>query len=138
MLMPSRTKFRKVRKGRIHGGSATSLSTIAYGRYALVSLQSERITARQIEAARQAMTRYVKRGGQIWIRIFPHTPVTRKPQDVKMGSGKGNPEFFVAKVKPGTIMFEMDGVAEDVAREAMRLAGHKLPVKTRFAVKEEQ
>jgi len=101
-------------------------------------LQSERINARQIEAARQAMTRYVKRGGQIWIRIFPHTPVTRKPQDVKMGSGKGNPEFFVAKVKPGTIMFEMDGVSEEVAREAMRLAGHKLPVKTRFAVKEEQ
>jgi large subunit ribosomal protein L16 len=84
------------------------------------------------------MTRYVKRGGQIWIRIFPHTPVTRKPQDVKMGSGKGNPEFFVAKVKPGTVMFEMDGVPEDTAREAMRLAGHKLPVKTRFAVKEEQ
>lgn len=138
MLMPSRTKFRKVRKGRIHGGKATSLSSIAYGRYGLVSLQSERITARQIEAARQAMTRYVKRGGQIWIRVFPHTPVTRKPQDVKMGSGKGNPEFFVAKVKPGTIMFEMDGVTEEVAREAMRLAGHKLPVKTRFAVKEEQ
>jgi large subunit ribosomal protein L16 len=138
MLMPSRTKFRKVRKGRIHGGTATSLSSIAYGRYGLVSLESDRINARQIEAARQAMTRYIKRGGQIWIRIFPHTPVTRKPQDVKMGSGKGNPEFFVAKVKPGTIMFEMDGVAEDVAREAMRLAGHKLPVKTRFAVKEEQ
>jgi large subunit ribosomal protein L16 len=138
MLMPSRTKFRKVRKGRIHGGRATSLSTIAYGRFALVSLESERITARQIEASRQAMTRYIKRGGQIWIRIFPHIPVTRKPQDVKMGSGKGNPEFFVAKVKPGTVMFEMDGVAEDVAREAMRLAGHKLPVKTRFAVKEEQ
>jgi large subunit ribosomal protein L16 len=138
MLMPSRTKFRKVRKGRIHGGRATSWSTIAYGRFALVSLESERITARQIEASRQAMTRYIKRGGQIWIRIFPHIPVTRKPQDVKMGSGKGNPEFFVAKVKPGTVMFEMDGVAEDVAREAMRLAGHKLPVKTRFAVKEEQ
>ena len=138
MLMPSRTKFRKVRKGRIHGGTASALSSIAYGRYGLVSLESERITARQIEAARQAMTRYVKRGGQIWIRIFPHTPVTRKPQDVKMGSGKGNPEFFVAKVKPGTVMFEMDGVAEDVAREAMRLAGHKLPVKTRFSVKEEQ
>lgn len=137
MLMPSRTKYRKVRKGRIHGGTATALSTISYGRYALVSNQSERITARQIEAARQAMTRYIKRGGQIWIRIFPHTPVTRKPQDVKMGSGKGNPEFFVAKVKPGTIMFEMDGVAEDVAREAMRLAGHKLPVKTTFLVKEE-
>jgi large subunit ribosomal protein L16 len=138
MLMPSRTKFRKVRKGRIHGGTATSLSSIAYGRYGLVSLESDRINARQIEAARQAMTRYIKRGGQIWIRIFPHTPVTRKPQDVKMGSGKGNPEFFVAKVKPGTIMFEMDGVAEDVAREAMRLAGHKLPVKTLFVVKEEQ
>jgi large subunit ribosomal protein L16 len=138
MLMPSRTKFRKVRKGRIHGGTASALSSIAYGRFGLVSLESERITARQIEAARQAMTRHVKRGGQIWIRIFPHTPVTRKPQDVKMGSGKGNPEFFVAKVKPGTVMFEMDGVAEDVAREAMRLAGHKLPVKTRFSVKEEQ
>lgn len=138
MLMPSRTKFRKVRKGRIHGGKATALSTIAYGRYALVSLESQRLSARQIEAARQAMTRYVKRGGQIWIRVFPHTPVTKKPQDVKMGSGKGNPELFVAKVKPGTIMFEMDGVAEDVAREAMRLAGHKLPVKTLFAVKEEQ
>lgn len=138
MLMPSRTKFRKVRKGRIHGGTASALSTIAYGRYGLVSLESQRINARQIEAARQAMTRYVKRGGQIWIRIFPHIPVTRKPQDVKMGSGKGNPEFFVAKVKPGTVMFEMDGIPEEVAREAMRLAGHKLPVKTRFAVKEEQ
>ncbi len=137
MLMPSRTKYRKVRKGRIHGGVATSLNSIAYGKYALVSQQSERITSRQIEAARQAMTRYVKRGGQIWIRIFPHTPVTRKPQDVKMGSGKGNPEFFVAKVKPGTVMFEMDGVSEEVAREAMRLAGHKLPVRTTFAVKEE-
>ncbi len=137
MLMPSRTKFRKVRKGRIHGGTATSLSYLAYGRYGLASLQSERISARQIEAARQAMTRYIKRGGQIWIRIFPHTPVTRKPQDVKMGSGKGNPEFFVAKVKPGSIMFEMDGVDERVAREAMRLASHKLPVKTQFIVKEE-
>ncbi|MBX4201297.1 50S ribosomal protein L16 [Candidatus Saccharibacteria bacterium] len=138
MLMPSRTKFRKVRKGRIHGGTASALSSIAYGRYGLVSLESERINARQIEAARQAMTRYIKRGGQIWIRVFPHTPVTRKPQDVKMGSGKGNPEFFVAKVKPGTVMFEMDGVSEEIAREAMRLAGHKLPVKTRFSVKEEQ
>jgi large subunit ribosomal protein L16 len=128
MLMPSRTKFRKVRKGRIHGGTASALSTIAYGRYGLVSLESQRISARQIEAARQAMTRYVKRGGQIWIRIFPHTPVTRKPQDVKMGSGKGNPEFFVAKVKPGTVMFEMDGVPEETAREAMRLAGHKLGI----------
>jgi large subunit ribosomal protein L16 len=137
MLMPSRTKYRKVRKGKIHGGTATSLNAIAYGRYALVSSQSERITARQIEAARQAMTRYIKRGGQIWIRIFPHTPVTRKPQDVKMGSGKGNPEFFVAKVKPGTVMFEMDGVSEELAREAMRLASHKMPVKTKFVIKDE-
>ena len=136
MLMPSRTKFRKVRKGRIHGGTATSLNQIAYGHFGLVSLGSERISARQIEAARQAMTRYVKRGGQVWIRIFPHTPVTRKPQDVKMGSGKGNPEFFVAKVKPGTVLFEMDGVPEAIAREAMRLAAHKLPVKTAFTVKE--
>lgn len=138
MLMPSRTKYRKVRKGRIHGGSAGTLNSLAYGKYGLASQQSERISSRQIEAARQAMTRYVKRGGQIWIRVFPHTPVTKKPQDVKMGSGKGNPEFFVAKVKPGTIMFEMDGVAEPVAREAMRLAGHKLPVKTLFVLKEEQ
>lgn len=138
MLIPSRTKYRKVRKGKIHGGSATSLNTIAHGKFALVSHSSDRITSRQIEAARQAMTRHIKRGGQIWIRIFPHTPVSRKPQDVKMGSGKGNPEFFVAKVKRGTIMFEMDGVNESVAREAMRLAAHKLPVKTSFVVKEEQ
>lgn len=137
MLMPSRTKFRKVRKGRIHGGTATSLNELAYGRYGLVSSQSERLSSRQIEAARQAMTRYVKRGGQIWIRVFPHIPVTRKPQDVKMGSGKGNPEFFVAKVKPGSVMFEMEGVTEEVAREAMRLASHKLPVRTFFVVKED-
>ncbi len=112
------------------------MSELAHGRYGLISQGSERITSRQIEAARQAMTRYIKRGGQIWIRIFPHTPVTRKPQDVKMGSGKGSPEFFVAKVKSGTVMFEMDGVSEEVAREAMRLAGHKLPVKTYFVTKE--
>src|SRR4051812_131363 len=138
MLMPSRTKHRKVRKGRIHGATATSLNELAYGRFGLVSQQSERLTSRQIEAARQAMTRHVKRGGQIWIRVFPHTPVTRKPLDVKMGSGKGNPEFFVAKVKPGTVLFEMDGVAEDLAREAMRLAANKLPVKAQFIVKEDQ
>src|ERR1700744_2006446 len=137
MLLPNRTKHRKVRKGKIRG-VATSGNYIAFGDYALQAQGQERVSARQIEAARQAMTRYIKRGGQIWIRIFPHTPVTRKPQDVKMGSGKGNPEFFVAKVKPGTVMFEMDGVTEEQAREAMRLAGHKLPVKTRFAVKEEQ
>lgn len=135
MLTPNRTKHRKVRKGKIRG-AATRGNTIAFGAYALQSLGNERITSRQIEAARQAMTRYIKRGGQIWIRIFPHTPVTRKPQDVKMGSGKGNPEYFAAKVHIGTIMFEMEGVSEEVAREAMRLASHKLPVKTKFLVKE--
>lgn len=134
--MPKRTKYRKVRKGRI-SGVATVGHNIAFGDYALQSQGSDRITSRQIEAARQAMTRYVKRGGKIWIRVFPHIPVTRKPQDVKMGSGKGNPEFFVAKVHPGTILFEMQGVSEEVAREAMRLAGHKLPVATRFLIKEE-
>lgn len=137
MLMPSRSKYRKVRKGRIHGGSATSLNELAYGRYGLVSKQTDRISSRQIEAARQAMTRYVKRGGQIWIRIFPHTPVSLKPLGTKMGGGKGNPEFFVAKVKPGTVMFEMDGVSEEIAREAMRLASHKLPVSTTVMVKDE-
>ena len=136
MLIPNRTKHRKVRKGRIRG-VATAGNYIAYGEYALQALDHERITSRQIESARQAMTRYVKRGGKIWIRIFPHIPVTRKPQEVKMGSGKGNPEFFVAKVKPGTILFEMQGVSEEVAREAMRLAGHKLPCRTKFVMKEE-
>ncbi len=136
MLVPNRTKFRKVRKGRING-PATSGNYIAFGEYALQSQGNERITSRQIESARQAMTRYIKRGGKIWIRIFPHTPVTKKPQDVKMGSGKGNPEYFAAKVRAGTILFEMQGVPEDVAREAMRLAAHKLPVKTKFLVKED-
>ena len=136
MLLPKRQKWRRVRKGKIRG-VATSGNYIAFGQYALQAQGHERITSRQIEAARQAMTRYIKRGGKIWIRIFPHTPVTRKPQDVKMGSGKGSPEFFVAKVRPGTIMFEMQGVAEPVAREAMRLAAHKLPVKTKFIVREE-
>jgi large subunit ribosomal protein L16 len=135
MLMPSRTKYRKVRKGKIRG-VATRGNEIAHGSYALQSLDNERITSRQIEAARQAMTRYIKRGGQIWIRIFPHTPVTKKPQDVKMGSGKGSPEYFAAKVHMGTVLFEMDGVPEETAREAMRLAGHKLPVRTKFIVKE--
>ncbi len=134
-MIPNRTKYRKVRKGKIRG-AATRGNTIAYGSYALQSLDNERITSRQIEAARQAMTRYIKRGGQIWIRIFPHTPVTKKPQDVKMGSGKGSPEYFAAKVHMGTIMFEMEGVTEEIAREAMRLAGHKLPVRTKFLVKE--
>ena len=136
MLIPNRTKHRKVFKGKIRG-VATVGNFIAFGEFALQAQGHERITSRQIESARQAMTRYVKRGGKIWIRIFPHTPVTRKPQDVKMGSGKGSPEFFVAKVRPGTIMFEMQGVQEEVAREAMRLAAHKLPVKTKFIVRED-
>ncbi|HSX23538.1 MAG TPA: 50S ribosomal protein L16 [Candidatus Saccharimonadales bacterium] len=135
MLMPKRQKHRKVFKGKIRG-VATVGNAIAFGQYGLQAQGHDRITSRQIESARQAMTRYVKRGGKIWIRIFPHTPVSRKPQDVKMGSGKGNPEFFVAKVRPGTILFEMQGVPEETAREAMRLAGHKLPVKTKFLIKE--
>ncbi len=136
MLMPKRQKHRKVFKGKIRG-VATVGNEISFGQYALQAQGHDRVTSRQIESARQAMTRYVKRGGKIWIRIFPHTPVTRKPQDVKMGSGKGNPEFFVAKVRPGTILFEMQGVPEEIAREAMRLAAHKLSVKTKFLVKEE-
>lgn len=136
MLMPKRTKYRKVRVGRM-SGVATRGTTIAFGQYALQSQGMDRITARQIEAARQAMTRYIKRGGKIWIRIFPHTPVTRKALGTKMGSGKGAPEFYVAKVYPGTIMFEMQGVSEEIAREAMRLAAHKLPVKTKFIVRDE-
>ncbi len=136
MLIPNKTKHRKVRKGRIRG-VATSGNYIAFGTYALQSQSMDRITSRQIESARQAMTRYIKRGGKIWIRVFPHTPVTRKALGTKMGSGKGNPEFFVAKVRPGTILFEMQGVNEEVAREAMRLAAHKLPIKTKFLVKED-
>ncbi len=131
MLMPKRSKHRKVFKGKIRG-VATVGNEIAFGQYGLQAQGHDRVTSRQIESARQAMTRYVKRGGKIWIRIFPHTPVSRKPQDVKMGSGKGNPEFFVAKVRPGTVLFEMQGVPEEIAREAMRLAGHKLSVKTKF------
>ncbi len=134
MLLPKKTKFRKVRIGK-NDGVATRGNYVAFGDYGLQSLGNERVTSRQIEAARQAMTRYVKRGGKIWIRIFPHTPVTRKALGLKMGGGKGNPEFFVAKVKSGTVLFEMKGVPEDVAREAMRLASHKLPVKTRFVKK---
>lgn len=136
MLLPRKTKYRKVRKGKIKG-NATSGNTIAFGTYGLISLGSERINSRQIESARRAMTRYVKRGGKIWIRIFPHTPVTKKPNEVKMGKGKGNPEQFVAKVKPGTVLFEMAEVTEEQAREAMRLAANKLPVKTRFAIRED-
>jgi large subunit ribosomal protein L16 len=136
VLLPKKTKHRKVRKGK-NNGVATRGQYVAFGDYGLQSQSNERITSRQIEAARQAMTRHIARGGKIWIRVFPHTPVTKKPLDVKMGSGKGNPEFFVAKVKAGTILFEMKGVDESMAREAMRLASHKLPVKTRFVEKEQ-
>jgi large subunit ribosomal protein L16 len=136
MLLPKKMKHRKVRKGK-NEGIATSGNYIAFGDFAIQSQQNSDITSRQIESARQAMTRYIKRGGKIWIRIFPHLPRTRKPQDVKMGGGKGNPEFFVARVKAGTVLFEMKGVDEAVAREAMRLAAHKLPVKTKFIMKEQ-
>jgi large subunit ribosomal protein L16 len=136
MLLPKKTKYRKVRIGK-NEGNATRGNYVAFGDYGLQSQSNERVTSRQIESARQAMTRYIKRGGKIWIRIFPHTPVTKKPQDVKMGSGKGNPEYFAAKVKAGTVLFEMKGVPEEVAREAMRLASHKLPVKTKFIKREE-
>ena len=134
MLAPRKVIFRKAFKGRIHG-KATRGNQVVYGIYGLQSLQPERITSRQIEAARQAMTRKIKRSGRVWIRIFPHLPVTRKPHDVRMGRGKGSPEFYAARVKPGTIMFEMNGVNEELAREAMRLAAHKLPVKTKFITK---
>jgi large subunit ribosomal protein L16 len=136
MLLPKKTKYRRVRIGK-NDGVATRGNYIAFGDYGLQAQSNERVTSRQIEAARQAMTRYIKRGGKIWIRIFPHTPVTRKPLGLKMGGGKGAPEFFVAKVKAGTVMFEMKGVDEEVAREAMRLAGHKLPVKTKFIRRED-
>ncbi|MDB5165624.1 MAG: rplP [Candidatus Saccharibacteria bacterium] len=136
MLLPKKTKYRKVRKGK-NNGVATRGNYIAFGDFALQSQGNNDITSRQIESARQAMTRHIKRGGKIWIRIFPHIPVTRKPLGLKMGGGKGNPEFFVAKVKAGTVLFEMKGVTEEVAREAMRLAAHKLPVRTKFIKREE-
>jgi large subunit ribosomal protein L16 len=136
MLLPKKTKYRKVRKGK-NNGVATRGQYVSFGDYGLQSQENECLTGRQIEASRQAMTRHIDRGGKIWIRIFPHTPVTRKPLDVKMGSGKGNPEFFVAKVKAGTVLFEMKGVTEEVAREAMRLAANKLPVKTKFIIREQ-
>lgn len=136
MLLPKKTKWRRVRKGK-NDGVASRGNYIAFGDYALQSQSNNDVTSRQIEAARQAMTRYIKRGGKIWIRIFPHIPVTRKPLGLKMGGGKGAPEFFVAKVKAGTVLFEMKGVNEEVAREAMRLAAHKLPVKTKFIKREE-
>ena len=136
MLLPKKTKHRKVRIGK-NRGQATRGNYIAFGDFALQSQSNERINSRQIESARQAMTRYIKRGGKIWIRIFPHTPVTKKPLDVKMGSGKGEPQFYVAKVKTGTVMFEMAEVTEEQAKEALRLASHKLPVRCKFVRKGE-
>ena len=136
ILIPKKVPYRKVRKGK-NKGIATRCNTVAFGEYGLMSLDNERVNGRQIEAARQAITRYVKRGGRIWIRIFPHTPVSKKPLDVKMGSGKGEPQFYVAKVKAGTVMFEIADVSEEKAREALRLASHKLPVKCKIIKKEE-
>ncbi len=136
ILLPRKTAHRKVRKGK-NEGVATRCNTVAFGDFGLMSLDNERINSRQIEAARQAITRYIKRGGKIWIRIFPHTPVTKKPLDVKMGSGKGEPQFYVAKVKAGTVMFEIADVTEEQAKEALRLASHKLPVKCKIVKKEE-
>ena len=136
ILLPSRVAHRKVRKGK-NDGVATRCNTVVFGEFGLMSLDNERINSRQIEAARQAITRYIKRGGKIWIRIFPHTPVTKKPLDVKMGSGKGEPQFYVAKVKTGTVMFEMAEVTEEQAKEALRLASHKLPVRCKFVRKGE-
>ena len=137
MLMPKRVKFRRVQRGRLKG-KASRGTTISNGNYALVALEPAWITSNQIEAARIAMTRYIRRGGQVWIKIFPDKPITEKPAETRMGSGKGSPEYWVAVVKPGRILFEMDGVTEDVAKEAMRLAGHKLPIKTKFMSKESE
>jgi large subunit ribosomal protein L16 len=135
MLSPKRTKFRKAFKGNMKG-AAKGGSAIAFGDYALMTEEPAWITSRQIEAARRAMTRYVKRGGKIWIRVFPDKPVTKKPAEVRMGSGKGAPDHWVAVVKPGRILFEMSGVPVEEAQEAMRLAGHKLPVDVRFLARE--
>lgn len=135
MLMPKRVKRRKQQRGRMTG-RATRGNVIAYGEYALVAMAPAWITSNQIEAARVAMTRYTKRGGQVWVNIFPHKPISQKPAETRMGSGKGSPEYWVAVVKPDRVMFEMAGVAEDVAREALRLASTKLPVKCKFVKKE--
>ncbi|MCA8867980.1 MAG: 50S ribosomal protein L16 [Rhodobacteraceae bacterium] len=136
MLSPKRTRFRKQFKGRIHG-EAKGGTDLNFGHYGLKSIEPERITARQIEAARRALTRHMKRQGRVWIRIFPDVPVTKKPTEVRMGKGKGSVEYWAAKVKPGRIMFEIEGVSEEIAREALRLAAMKLPVKCRFVQRED-
>ncbi len=135
MLLPKKTKFRKVRKGK-NDGIATRGNYIAFGDYALQAQSNERITSRQIEASRQAMTRYIKRGGKIWIRVYPDVPVTKKAAETRMGSGKGNPEYWVAKVLPGKILFEMNGVTREQAEAAFKLASHKLPFKTKFLARD--
>ena len=137
MLLPKRVKYRRVHRGRMTG-KATRGNTNAYGEFGLQALEPAWITSNQIEAARIAMTRYTKRGGQVWIKIFPDKPVTKKPAETRMGSGKGSPEFWVAVVKPGRIMFEIAGVSEEVAREALRLASHKLPIKTKIVARTEE
>jgi len=131
MLQPMRTKFRKAHKGRIKG-VATSGATLSFGQFGLKAMEPERLTARQIEAARRAMTRHMKRAGRVWIRIYPDVPVSKKPLEVRMGSGKGAPELWVVRIKPGRILFELDGVSSTLAREALDLAAAKLPIKTRF------
>lgn len=136
MLIPKRVKYRRQHRGRLTG-KASRGNQVAYGQYGLMALEPAWITNRQIEAARVAMTRYIKRGGKVWIKIFPDKPVTAKPAETRMGSGKGAPEYWVAVVKPGRVMFELAGVAEEVAKEAMRLASHKLPVKCKFVKREE-
>ena len=136
MLLPKRVKIRRVQRGRLTG-KALRGNKVSLGDFGLVALEPAWIKSNQIEAARIAKTRYIKRGGKVWIKIFPDKPITEKPAETRMGSGKGSVEYWVAVVKPGRVMFEMDGVAEDVAKEAMRLAGHKLPIKTKFIVKEE-
>ena len=136
MLMPKRVKFRRVQRGRLTG-KASRGNTLSNGMYGLVATEPAWITGAQIEAARIAMTRYTKRGGKVWIKIFPDKPITEKPAETRMGSGKGSPEYWVAVVKPGRILFEMDGVAEEVAKEAMRLAMHKLPIKCKFVTREQ-
>ena len=136
MLMPKRVKFRRVQRGRLKG-KASRGNTVTNGSYGLVALEPAWITANQIEAARIAMTRHIKRGGKVWIKIFPDKPVTKHPAEARMGSGKGSPEYWVAVVKPGRVLFEMDGVDEAVAKEAMRLASHKLPIKTKFMTREQ-
>jgi large subunit ribosomal protein L16 len=136
MLQPKRVQWRKQQRGRMKG-KATSGTTVAFGKYGLLTTEPARITARQIEAARIAINRHILRTGKVWIRIFPDKPVSKKPAEVRMGKGKGPPEHWVAKVKPGRMLFEMDGVEEDTAREALRLAAHKLPIKTKFVVRGE-